>query len=237
MGEVRGREAVERPVLAGVLGERRHVEAGRVVHARRDVADRDHACATLVKLGRGNTADVPEALHDEGEVGEVPAEALAGAVDHHHDSSSCCLAAKERPSDRDRLPGHDPRNGVALLGRVGVHHPGHRLLVRGDVRSRDVDLRPDERREVRGEAARHARRAPAARADAGCSGRLPSRRRRAAAGARTSRSSTSQAPRTRRARPPRRSGSLPSSARAPRSAARGRRGTSGGCRRPSAPAA
>src|SRR5690348_17558373 len=42
-------------------------------------------------------------------------------------------------------------HGVALLSRVGIHHPRHRLLVGGDVRRGDVDLGADERREVTGE--------------------------------------------------------------------------------------
>ena len=46
-------------------------------------------------------------------------------------------------------------SGTAMpdLHRVGVHHPGHRLLVRGHVRRRDVLLRADDRQQLRGEAA------------------------------------------------------------------------------------
>ena len=143
-------------------------------------------------------ADVAEALDDAAQPGELPAEPLAGALDHHHDAGAGRLVAEDRAADRDRLAGHDLGHRVALLHRVRVHHPRHRLLVRGHVRRGDVRLRPDERRELGGEAARDARELAAARAAAGCSARRPSRRRTAAAAARTSRSSTSRAPRTRR---------------------------------------
>ena len=43
-----------------------------------------------------------------------------------------------------------------LLHRVRVHHPGHRLLVRGHVRGGDVLLRPDDGQELRREPARQA---------------------------------------------------------------------------------
>ena len=46
------------------------------------------------------------------------------------------------------LPGHDLGHRVAALHGVGVHHPGHRLLVRRHVRRGDVLLRPDERQEL-----------------------------------------------------------------------------------------
>jgi hypothetical protein len=36
-----------------------------------------------------------------------------------------------------------PRD-VAVTGRVGIHHPGHDLLVRAEVRRRNVTIRPDQ---------------------------------------------------------------------------------------------
>ena len=206
-------------------------------HAARDVGDGDHARAPVVQLGRGDPADVAEPLHDAALLREVPVEPLAGALDAHHDAGAGRLVAEERAADRHRLAGDDLRHGVALLHRVRVHHPRHRLLVRRHVGRRDVELRADERRELGGEAARDARQLALARGRARCSARRPSRRRTAGAGARTSRSSTSRAPRTRRGRPPGRSGRRPSSARAPRNAGRDRPGTPSTCRRPSSPAA
>ena len=183
-----------------------------------------------VELGRRDPADVAEALDDAALVGQLPAQPLAGALDHHHHAGAGRLVAEERAAERDRLAGHDLRHGVADLHRVGVHHPGHRLLVGRHVGRRDVLLRPDDRQQLRGEAPRHLPQLVDATSPSGCSERRPSRRRRAAAGARTSRSSTSRAPRTRRARPRRRSGRRPSSGRARSSAGRGSPGKRSTCR-------
>ena len=86
----------------------------------------------------------------------LPAEPLAGARDHHHDAGAGRLVAEHGAADRDRLAGHDLGHRVAALHRVGVHHPGHRLLVRRHVRRGDVLLRPDERQELGREAPREA---------------------------------------------------------------------------------
>ena len=83
----------------------------------------------------------------------VPSRSHARSIDHH-DARAGRLLAEERAAERDRLAGDDLRHGVADLHRVGVHHPGHRLLVRRHVRRGDVLLRPDEREQLRGEAAR-----------------------------------------------------------------------------------
>ena len=100
-------------------------------------------------------------------------------------------------ADRDRLPGHDLRHRVAALHRVRVHHPGHRLLVRGHVRRGDVLLGPDDREQLGGEAARE----PldlAGRERARVAAHPPSHLRREGAGGRTSTSSTLRAPHTHR---------------------------------------
>ena len=144
----------------------------------------------------------------------------------HHDARARRLVPEERAADRHRLAGHDLGHGVAPLHRVRVHHPGHRLLVRRHVGRRDVELRPDELRELGGEAAGDARQLALRQvARVAAHAALRAAVRQAGAG-RTSRSSTWRARRTRRGRPPGRSGCRPSSARAPTSAGRGRPGTS-----------
>jgi hypothetical protein len=124
------------------------------VHAARDVRDPDDGGALLGQLGGRDAADVAEALDDAAQVGEAEAESLAGALDDHHDAGAGRLAAEEGPSDRHRLARDDLRHRIPLLDRVGVHHPGHRLLVRRHVRRRDVLLGPDERGQVGREPAR-----------------------------------------------------------------------------------
>ena len=109
---------------------------------------------SVVELVRGDPADVAESLDDAALLGELPAELGAGPHDDHHDADAGRLVSKDGAADRDRLPGDDLGHGVAPLHRVRVHHPGHRLLVRGHVRCGDVLLRPDDRQEIGGEATR-----------------------------------------------------------------------------------
>ena len=150
------RPVLERAVLLRELGHRVDVEAVRVVDAAGDVGDGDHRGAAVDELVRSDPADVAEALDDAALLGEVPAEPLAGAGGDHHDAGARRLVPEDRAADRDRLARHDLRHRVADLHRVGVHHPGHRLLVRRHVRRRDVLLRPDDRQQLGGEAARQA---------------------------------------------------------------------------------
>ena len=110
-----------------------------------------------MQLARGDPTDVAEALHDAVLRCEVPIEPLARALDDHHDAGAGRLVSKHGAADRDRLARDDLRDGISLLHRVRVHHPGHRLLVRRHVGRRDVELWPDERRELGGEPARDAR--------------------------------------------------------------------------------
>jgi len=227
------RVALERSVEGDVRVQIRDRQPALGIDTARDVRDRDHRRAPVVELGRRDPADVPEALHDAAQLGQVPAQPPARALDHHHDARSRRLVAEDGAADRDRLAGHDLRHRIAALHRIGVHHPGHRLLVRRHVRRRNVLLRADEAQQLGREAARDPRQARSGSAHAGRSARRPWRRRRAAAAGRTSRSSTSRAPRTRPGRRHCRSGCRPSSARAPRNAAPGRPGTSGASRRPS----
>ena len=123
-----------------------------VVDAPRDVRDGHDRRTAIDELLRGDPADVAEALHDAALLGELPAQALAGACDHHHDPCAGGLVAEDRATDRDRLARDDLGHRVASLHRVRVHHPGHRLLVRRHVRRRNVDPRADHGKQLGGEA-------------------------------------------------------------------------------------
>ena len=122
--------------------------------ASRDVRDRDDAGAALVELGRGDAADVAEALHDARASGELVAEPPGRLLGDHHDAGAGRLAPEDGAADRDRLARDDLRHGVAALHRVRVHHPRHRLLVGGHVGCGDVGVRADLADELRREAAR-----------------------------------------------------------------------------------
>src|SRR5258706_15588178 len=72
---------------------------------------------------------------------------MAGRLDDAmHGAASGRLVATLRAAEADRLAGHDARDRVAHVHRVGVHHPGHDLDVRVDVRGRNVLLGADEGR-------------------------------------------------------------------------------------------
>ena len=146
----------ERAVLVRVRVERRDVEPARRMQTPRDVGDGDHRRPERLQLRRGDAAHVAEPLDDAALVGDGPPEPVARTSDHHHDPGSRRLVAEHGAPDRDWLPRDDLGHRVAALHRVRVHHPGHRLLVRGHVGSGNVLLRADDRQEFRREATRHA---------------------------------------------------------------------------------
>jgi hypothetical protein len=79
-------------------------QAGLRVDAAGKVGDGDHLRAPVVELGRGDPADVAEALHDAALLRQVPAEAMARALDDHDHAGSRRLVAEDGAADRDRLP-------------------------------------------------------------------------------------------------------------------------------------
>ncbi len=60
------------------------------------------------------------------------------------DAAAGGLAPAERAAGSDRLSGDDLGHGAALVHRIGVHEPGHHLLVGAHVRRHHVGVRPDE---------------------------------------------------------------------------------------------
>jgi hypothetical protein len=129
-------ELLEGAALGREPPQRLHVEPALVVDAAGDIRDCDHARSAVVQLGSRDPADIAEALDDAALLAEVPAEPLTRAHDHHHDACAGRFLPEERAAERDRLAGHDLGHRVPDLPRVRVHHPGHRLLVRGHVRGR-----------------------------------------------------------------------------------------------------
>ena len=134
--------ALERAVLGDVRVQRRDVEpvrseARRPRCRRRRSRARPCSCSSVAAI----PPTLPKPCTTQRCSASVPAEPLARALDHHHDAGSRRLVPEDRAADRDRLAGDDLGHGVALLHRVRVHHPGHRLLVRRHVGRRDVELR------------------------------------------------------------------------------------------------
>ena len=109
------------------------------------VADADHLDAARRQAQRGMRADVAEALDDRGRVRRRDVQGVERAKGEESDAVTGRLAPPQRAAGADRLAGDDLRHGDALIHRIGVHEPGHHLLVGAHVRRHDVRARPDER--------------------------------------------------------------------------------------------
>src|SRR5712691_5564333 len=79
-------EAAQRTVLGRPPLERGEVEPILGMDAARVVGNAGDDRASPGELVSRDTADLPEPLHDAAQTGELDAEPLACAVDHHHDS-------------------------------------------------------------------------------------------------------------------------------------------------------
>ena len=75
---------------------------------------------------------------------------------HHENAASRSLAAPPRSADVDRLAGHHRGAGLPHVHGVGIHDPGHGLLVGVHVGGGDVLLGTDELEQFGGVAPRHA---------------------------------------------------------------------------------
>ena len=89
-------------------------------------------------------ADVAEALDDRGRLGRRDVESVERAKGEEGDAVAGRLAPAERAAGADRLAGDDLRHGHALIHGIGVHEPGHHLLVGAHVRRHHVGPRADE---------------------------------------------------------------------------------------------
>ena len=111
--------------------------------------------AGVVQELRGQPADLAEALHRDGGAARVDAGLPQRAERRVHHAAAGRAAAPLGAADGDRLAGDHAGDRVAGVDGVGVHHPGHGLLVGADVRRRDVLLRADDRQDLRDVAAGH----------------------------------------------------------------------------------
>ncbi len=101
-------------------------------------------------------ADVAESLHHDAGVPGHHAKLFNRLADDQHDAAAGGLAASARAADLDRFAGDDGGDGLAHVHGIGVHHPGHGLLVGVHVRSGDILFRTDDLDDLGGEAAGHA---------------------------------------------------------------------------------
>ena len=84
-------------------------------------------------------------MHDRRGFAGIQANGVHGAIDQIGDAAAGGFASANRTAEQHGFAGDDARHRVAHVDGIGVHHPGHRLFVRADVRGHHVHLRADER--------------------------------------------------------------------------------------------
>ena len=132
------------------------VEALFVVEGAVDIGDADDLVTRFMHEHCAHRADIAEALHDDACLLALHAELGDSAFAGNHQTPASGFLAAARAAERERFAGDDGRGGVAHVHRVGVHDPGHGLLVGAQVRSWDVALGPDKLYDLRGIAAGNA---------------------------------------------------------------------------------
>src|SRR5262249_35133287 len=102
----------------------------------------------------GVGAHVPEALNDDARVVADHVEFLQRFIADHHDAAARRFAAPARSADVNRFPRYYRGHGLPHVHGIGVHHPGHGLLVGVHVRGGNVLLRTKKFDQLGGVAAR-----------------------------------------------------------------------------------
>ena len=109
------------------------------------IADGDDLETVLMQLQRGIGADIAKALDHGGGRAGIDREFLQHPPGEIGDAAPGGFAPAERAARRHRLAGDDLGHGLALIHRIGVHEPGHHLLVGAHVGRHHVGMRTDER--------------------------------------------------------------------------------------------
>ena len=133
------------PCAPACSHQRGNIEPGRIVQRAGMIADRDDLQAVLMQLQRRIGADIAKALDHGGRRAGIDRELLQHPSREIGDAAAGGFAPAQRAARRHRLAGHDLGHGAALIHRVGVHEPGHHLLVGAHVRRHHVGVRTDER--------------------------------------------------------------------------------------------
>ena len=137
------RKAFDRLVFLDVFEQGGDTKPVRVQYAAVDVCNADDLIAGLVHQPRRLRAHVSASLDDDARGLPVAPETFEGLVADDHAPAPGRLAAAARASEVERLSRHARRHRVPDVHGVGVHDPGHRLLVGVHVRGGDVALRAD----------------------------------------------------------------------------------------------
>ena len=120
------------------------VEAGRVVDGTVPLDDGDHAEASGGHKFGCLAADVAETLDNDFGLFGVDLEFLEGFESDEEAAAAGGFGTSAGAAEVEGLAGDDSGNGVAFVHGVGIHDPGHGLLVGAHVGGWDVDFWPDD---------------------------------------------------------------------------------------------
>ena len=121
-----------------------------------NIGHADDAVAGLMHQRGGHRADVAETLNDHARLLALHAELRERLVADQHQAAAGGFVAAVRAAHLDRLAGDHGGGGAAHVHGVGVHDPGHGLLVGAQVGRGNVALRAEPLAQLRGVAARDA---------------------------------------------------------------------------------
>ena len=121
-----------------------NIEPGRIVQRAGVIADGDDLQPVLMQLQRRIRSDIAKALDHGGRGAWIDRQLLQHAPGEIGDAAPRCFAPAERAARRYRLAGDDLGHGAALVHRIGVHEPGHHLLIGAHVGRHHVGMRTDE---------------------------------------------------------------------------------------------
>ena len=108
------------------------------------IADGDDLQPVLMQLQRRIRSDIAKALDHGGRGARIDRQLLQHAPGEIGDAAPRRFAPAERAARRYRLAGDDLGHGAALVHRIGVHEPGHHLLIGAHVGRHHVGMRADE---------------------------------------------------------------------------------------------
>ena len=148
-------EAGDGAGLGAVFDEGGDVDAVGVVEAAIVFGDADDGVALFVKEFGGVGADVAEALNDDSAAVDGHAKVFHGFIADDGDAAASGFFAAARAAEVDGLAGDDGVDCLAHVHGVGVHDPGHGLLVGAHVGGRNIFFGADEFDELGGVAASH----------------------------------------------------------------------------------
>jgi hypothetical protein len=149
-------EAGDGSGLSAMFDEGGDVDAIGVVKATVVLGDSDDGVALFGEEFRGVRADVAEALNDDAATVDGHAEMFHGFVTDDGDTATGGFFASAGAAEVDGFAGDDGIDGLAHVHGVGVHDPGHGLLVGAHVGGGNVFFGADEFDELGGVAASHA---------------------------------------------------------------------------------